>query len=167
MAAGYEVISTSPPKNFEYVQIMGASQVFDYNSATLQDDLVAAFRGKTSAGAVANGGFGGIEGSGPPSVQAAATTVLSCPGKKFVAMTMAPVWGPSAQGVELKFVEQLRGDTELASAVLHGYLADALAQGSFRPLPDPEVVGQGLEAMQGAMDILKKGVSRKKLVVTT
>lgn len=166
VAAGYEVISTSSSKNFEYVKSLGASQVFDYNSATIQEDLVAAFRGKTSAGAVANGGFGGIDGSGPSSVQAAATAVLSCPGKKFVAMTMAPVWGPSVEGVELKFVEQLQSDAELASAVLHGYLPDALAQGSFRPLPDSEVIGQGLEAIQGAMDTLKKGVSRKKLVVT-
>lgn len=166
VAAGYEVISTSSPKNFEYVKKLGASQVFDYNSPTIKEDLVTAFRGKTTAGAVANGGIAILDGSGPRNVEACAAVVQSCPGKKFVAMTMAPTWGPAVEGVELKFVEQLRGDTELASAVFHGYLPNALTEGSFKPLPEPEVVGQGLEAIQGAMDTLKKGVSRKKIVVT-
>lgn len=167
VAAGYEVISTSSPHNFEYVKKLGASQVFDYHSPTITADLVAAFQGKTCAGAVANGGFGALDGSGPTSVETCAAVVASCPGgKQFVAMTMAPVWGPSFEGVEVKFVEELIADVELASAVFHGYLADALEKRSFKPLPEPEIVGQGLEAIQGAMDTLKKGVSRKKIVVT-
>lgn len=166
VAAGYEVISTSSPKNFDYVKKLGASQVFDYHSPTIKEELVAAFQGKTTAGAIANGGFSLLDGSGPPLVETCAAIVSSCPGKKFVAMTMAPTWGPSIEGVELKFVEQLRGDLGLASAVLHGYLPEALNKGSFKALPDPEVVGHGLNAIQGAMDVLKKGVSRKKIVVT-
>ncbi len=34
VAAGYEVITTSSPRNFDYVKKLGASQVFDYNSKT-------------------------------------------------------------------------------------------------------------------------------------
>lgn len=35
VAAGYEVITTSSPKNFGYVKKLGANQVFDYNSKTV------------------------------------------------------------------------------------------------------------------------------------
>lgn len=168
VAAGYDVISTASPHNFAYVKSkLGASQVLDYHSPTITEDLVAAFRGKTCAGAVANGGFGSLDGSGPASVETCAAVVASCPGgKQFVAMTMAPTWGPSFEGVEVKFVEELKDDVELASAVCHGYLADALAEGSFVPLPEPDIVGEGLEAIQGAIDTLRKGVSKKKIVVT-
>lgn len=166
VAAGYEVISTASPHNFAYVKELGASQVFDYNSPSIKDDLVAAFKGKTTAGAVANGGFGGIDGTGPGVVEACVEAIKSCPGKHFVSMTMVPSWGPSFEGVELKFVEPLWTDVDLASGVFHDFLSDALADGVFKPMPEPEVVGHGLEAIQGGMDLLKKGVSRKKLVVT-
>lgn len=168
VAAGYEVISTSSPKKFDYVKRLGACQVFDYNSTTLKEDLVTAFQNKTCAGAIVNGGLGMGDGSGPPMVEACAAVVSSsglAHGNGMVAAAMVPSWNPSFAGVEVKFVEQLRGYTELASAVFHGYLSAALAQGSFVPLPEPEVGGHGLEAVQGAMDILKKGVSRTKIVV--
>jgi NADPH:quinone reductase-like Zn-dependent oxidoreductase len=35
VAAGYEVITTSSPPNFELMKRLGASQVFDYNSKTV------------------------------------------------------------------------------------------------------------------------------------
>jgi NADPH:quinone reductase-like Zn-dependent oxidoreductase len=50
-AAGYEVITTASPRNFEYVKSLGAAQVFDYNSPTVVPDIIAAFQGRTLAGA--------------------------------------------------------------------------------------------------------------------
>jgi NADPH:quinone reductase-like Zn-dependent oxidoreductase len=35
VAAGYEVITTASPKNFDYVKKLGASQVFDYQARPL------------------------------------------------------------------------------------------------------------------------------------
>ena len=34
IAAGYQVVTTASPKNFEYVKKLGASAVYDYNAAT-------------------------------------------------------------------------------------------------------------------------------------
>ncbi|KAJ4389742.1 hypothetical protein N0V93_007214 [Gnomoniopsis smithogilvyi] len=163
VAAGYEVITTASPHNFEYVKLLGASQVFDYNSPTVKEDLLAAFKDKVTAGAVANGAI--LKG-GPFIVETCAEVVKSCPGKKFVAMTMVPSWGPSFEGVQCKFCEPLRGDKDLASAVFHDYLSEALEVGSFRAMPKAEIVGQGLDSAQDALDILKRGVSAKKIVVT-
>ncbi|KAK9341949.1 hypothetical protein V1522DRAFT_442085 [Lipomyces starkeyi] len=50
VAAGYEVITTASPSNFDYVKKLGASQVFDYNGKTIVDDLIHAFKGKKLAG---------------------------------------------------------------------------------------------------------------------
>ncbi|KKY29858.1 putative zinc-binding alcohol dehydrogenase domain-containing protein cipb [Diaporthe ampelina] len=163
VAAGYEVITTASPQRFQYVKGLGASQVFDYESPTVKDDLVAAFKGKKVAGAIANGGV--VFSTFPGIVEACAAVVLSTEGSKFVALTMVPAF-PIPEGVQTKFVEELRPDVELASAVFHDFLAAALADGRYTITPRSEVVGEGLEALQGAMDILREGVSAKKIVVS-
>ncbi|KAJ5595147.1 uncharacterized protein N7459_001355 [Penicillium hispanicum] len=53
VAAGYEVLTTASAKNFDYVKKLGASQVFDYSSSTVVEDLVKALRGKSLAVQVA------------------------------------------------------------------------------------------------------------------
>jgi hypothetical protein len=40
----------------------------------------------------------------------------------------------------------------------------ALAQGEFIPAPEPLIVGKGLEHIQEALDLSKKGVSAKVVV---
>jgi NADPH:quinone reductase-like Zn-dependent oxidoreductase len=39
VAAGYEVITTASPRNYDFVKSLGASAVFDYNSATVIPDV--------------------------------------------------------------------------------------------------------------------------------
>ena len=39
VAAGYEVVTTASPKNFEYVKKLGASEVFDYKDPAVSDKL--------------------------------------------------------------------------------------------------------------------------------
>ncbi len=48
VAAGYEVVTTASPKNYDYVIKLGACQVFDFRSAGAVQDIVAAFQGKRS-----------------------------------------------------------------------------------------------------------------------
>ncbi|KAH6654788.1 chaperonin 10-like protein [Truncatella angustata] len=163
-AAGYEVITTASPANFEYVKKLGASHVFDYNSSTVKDDLVAAVKGKTVAGTIANGGF--ISEQFPAIVEACAAVALSSPENcKLIPLTMVPRF-PLPGGVETKFVDVWQGDKDLASSIFNRYLPGALEDGSFVPAPPPQVVGHGLESVQKAIDLLQKGVSAKKIVVT-
>lgn len=48
---------------------------------------------------------------------------------------------------------------------LFEWIAEALGKGVLRCKPNPEVVGQGLEAVQQAVERMEKGVSATKLVV--
>jgi hypothetical protein len=46
------------------------------------------------------------------------------------------------------------------------FLPKALAAGEYVAAPDPIVVGKGLEFIQPALEMQKKGVSAKKVVVS-
>ncbi|KAF4335578.1 oxidoreductase zinc-binding dehydrogenase family superfamily [Fusarium beomiforme] len=163
-AAGFDVITTSSPKNFDYLKKLGASQTFDYNSPTIKEVLLTAVKGKVVAGAIANGGLDVT--IYPSIVETCAAVALSSPENcKVVPLTMVPRF-PVPEGVETKFVVPLATDKELASWVFNDYISDALASGSFVPAPEVKVVGHGLESLQGALDTLDAGVSAKKIVVT-
>ncbi|CDK28752.1 unnamed protein product [Kuraishia capsulata CBS 1993] len=164
VAAGYEVITTCSPKNYEYVQRLGATAAFDYHSSTISDDLKAAFTGKTCAGALA------IAGADPvgckEAIDACIELVANVPGDKAVALAMRP---PDSlpDGIRIKFIfcSDIK-DNEVGGHIFNTYLPEALSNGSFVPAPKHEVVGSGLEAIEGALEQLKKGVSAKKLVVS-
>ena len=158
-AAGYEVITTASSKNFDYVKKLGASQAFDYNSPTIISDVVTAFNGKSSAGALAIG----ITAPGP------CIEIIDKleGGKKFVALSnQGPEELPA--GVTAKFFLATElGNNEVGPAIFVDYLPKALAEDKYAAAPDPEVVGKGLEAFQEGLDTLKKGgISAKKLVVS-
>jgi hypothetical protein len=55
---------------------------------------------------------------------------------------------------------------EVGPAIFGDYLPKALADGTIVPAPEPEFVGKGLQSIQTGLDILKKGVSTRKLVIT-
>jgi hypothetical protein len=54
---------------------------------------------------------------------------------------------------------------EVGKAIYEDFLPKALEHKKFLPAPEPQVVGKGLERVQEAMDMSKRGVSAK-LVVT-
>ncbi|KAG9505314.1 hypothetical protein J7337_002281 [Fusarium musae] len=163
-AAGFEVITTASPKNFDYLKKLGASQTFDYNSPTIKDDLLAAVKGKAVAGTIANGGLN--VSVYPSIVEACAAVALSSPDNcKLVPLTMVPRF-PVPDSVETKFVIPLATDKDLASWIFNDYISEALANGSFVPAPEAEIVGHGLGGLQSALDTLDAGVSAKKIVVT-
>ncbi|KAL9083506.1 MAG: hypothetical protein Q9165_008487 [Trypethelium subeluteriae] len=183
-AAGYEVISTASPQNHAYLRKLGASQVFDYKNPRVVQDIVEATAGKRYAGAFA---------VGTGSLDSCIDVLSSSKGRKFVAQASADLpqsgfpgtllamvpfgvtmgWNMmrlcfkgKKTGVNKNFVwgSDLMA-LELGSAIYRDFLPDALAEGRFIPAPEPKVVGQGLEHVQEAMTLNKKGVSAKKLVV--
>jgi NADPH:quinone reductase-like Zn-dependent oxidoreductase len=183
VAAGYEVFTTASPKNFDYVKKLGASQVFDYNSKTIVDDLIRALKGKTVAGAYT---------IGHGAADACMDILPQCKGDKFISMATYPlpktppkrfvflsnVWSfvswnianwlkSKTRGVPTKFIfGTTLIDNGVGKAVYADFLPEALAEGSYLAAPDPIVVGKGLEYIQPACDLQKKGVSAKKVVVS-
>ncbi|WP_432824548.1 zinc-binding alcohol dehydrogenase family protein [Dactylosporangium sp. CA-092794] len=187
VAAGYEVVTTASPHNHGYVRGLGAKEVFDYTSATVVDDIVAAFAGRRFAGAIAFG-----QSSGDACVRIAAR----CEGRRFVALgspavSFAPLGEPGhgrfavygiarrlvAAGIGLRRrarrlgvrVKDIYGTTlksnEVSTAVYRDFLPAALAAGSYSAVPAPRVAGTGLEHIQEAMELQRRGVSAAKIVV--
>ena len=156
VAAGYEVITTASPKNFQYVKNLGAAQVFDYNSPSVVSDLADTFTGKTSAGV-----FDAIGGAAwGPVIDFAKKT-----GSKIVATVVAGFPDPP-EGVEVKkvYAPSILSDG-IAKAVFEDFLPKALKSGNYVAAPEPIVAGKGLESIQDGVDLLRKGVSAKKVVV--
>ena len=162
-AAGYRVIATASPHNFDYLRSLGATATVDRRSRTAAADLVAALGGSPLAGTYAIG-----SGSLPPTLAVAARV----PGAKRIAaaqpaiairlallarprhgVTVTPIWGGTLR------------TNEVGPAIFTDFLPAALASGAYRAAPEPEVVGDGLEAIPAALGRLKQGVSAKKLVV--
>ncbi|MCJ1473065.1 hypothetical protein MMC13_001714 [Lambiella insularis] len=182
-AAGYEVISTASPKNFDLVKKLGAVKAFDYNSPTVIADITRILEGRTVAGALS---------IGKGAADACMAILHNCKGNKVLSMATYPVPSPPPESLVLlktaySFVSWsvvnwfkskawgIRKDfifgTSLAfngvgKAVYEDYLPQAFAEGSFVAAPDPHVVGKGLEYIQPALDYQKKGVSAQKVVVS-
>ncbi|GIJ91006.1 hypothetical protein Asppvi_009971 [Aspergillus pseudoviridinutans] len=183
VAAGYEVFTTCSPRNFQLLGRMGASRVFDYNSPTVIRDIVAAMKGKTTAGAVA---------IGVTAANALFDILDKCEeGNKFIAMASYPVpqkpprfFGTPytilyllsslisyaiksrTRGIRYKMVVIEPMLTNGIGKAVWRFLSEALENRSFVPVPEPEVVGNGLDQLQHALEVQKNGVSAKKIVVT-
>jgi hypothetical protein len=54
---------------------------------------------------------------------------------------------------------------DVGNAVWRQYIPEALVAGKFEAKPDPIVIEGGLEKVQEGIDILRKGVSAKKIVI--
>ncbi|KAG0646231.1 dehydrogenase [Hyphodiscus hymeniophilus] len=182
-AAGYEVITTASPKNFELVKHLGATKVFDYRSKTVVADIIRALDQKKVAGALT---------MGRGAAEACRDILKHCHGKKFIAMATYPSlatpptslvllrtilnfisWNIShwvtckARGIGSKFIfGTTLAHNGVGKALYENYFPQALADNLFTPSPEPQVIGHGLKFIQPAMDLQKEGVSAKKVVVT-
>ena len=157
VAAGYEVVTTASPKNFEYVKKLGASEVFDYKDPAVSDHLVSCFKTKTIAGA--------LDCIGSDAWTICMNVVHKSTGTKIVSTTKRG-WPDPPEGVTVKhiFGTTLK-DNEVGKAIYEDFLPKALKAGTFVPAPEPLIAGKGLESVQGAVDLQKKGVSAAKVVV--
>jgi NADPH:quinone reductase-like Zn-dependent oxidoreductase len=156
-AAGYEVVTTSSPKNFAFVKRLGASHVVDYKSPTVVSDLLDITKGKLVAGVF--DAIGGEEAWLP-----ALEFIQRSAGNKILATTINGC--PEVEGVAVRKVlaPSIR-DNNIGKAIYEDFLPKALVAGSFVPAPEPKVVGNGLESVQRAVDIQSKGCSAQKIVV--
>lgn len=188
VAAGYDVITTASPRNFNYVCKLGASHVFDYRSKTVIEDVIKVLKGKKLAGTLA---------IGAGSTDACLDIVHKCEGNKFISMASSPIDFdklPERPGINFRtlpvLLQLLRcnasywfksrsrhirtnfidggsiKDTEVSRIIYEQFLPTALAAGTYIPAPNPYIVGKGLNQIQDGFDIQRKGVSAKKVVLS-
>ena len=188
VAAGYSVVTTASPKNFEFVRSLGAASAFDYKDKDVVRDMIVALKGRSVVGALA---------IGAGSIPACMDVLAHSEGRKFVVNLSSPIsfdaipagrrmtfpvilklvpamlgssvrtWLKSRRcGVAAKFLDaSTMIDNEVGRYIYQEYLGKALTAGSFRPAPPAKVVGTGLRNIQEAMDTQRRGVSASKIVV--
>jgi NADPH:quinone reductase-like Zn-dependent oxidoreductase len=188
VAAGYEVVTTASPHNFDYLKRLGAREAFDYRSRTVISDIISALRGREIVGALAIGA-----GSGAACID----IVGACEGNRFVALAtpaasfdnvpagrgrlrrLAPavarmLTGNLGQALKARRrgvrTRMIWGSDLIANAVgpmiFEAFLPSALAEGRFVAAPGPTVIGGGLAQIPAALERQRQGVSATKLVVT-
>jgi hypothetical protein len=147
------------------------------------NDIIQAFKDKKTAGAMS---------IGQGAAEACLDILNICEGDKFIAMASYPtpptppqtfvlvrtVWyfgfwmitnwfKCKMRGIRFNFIQgNTLVDNGLGKVIYEDFLPRALAEGNYIAAPEPQVVGKGLENIQLAFDVLKKGVSAKKVVVT-
>jgi NADPH:quinone reductase-like Zn-dependent oxidoreductase len=164
VSAGYAVVLTASPKNFDYVKKLGAAHVFDYKSDSVIDDINAAVKGFHLAG-------GYSIGDGSIDLLAAVLSKHQGPSvHKFIALAGGKPGGGSIDpSIQVKFIllgPDAASSDSVVSNIYKSYLPDALANGQFVPAPEALVVGKGLEKIQEAFGVHMQGVSAKKIVVS-
>jgi NADPH:quinone reductase-like Zn-dependent oxidoreductase len=187
VAAGYEVIATASPKNFAYVKALGATEVFDYRGSAVIADIIKAFSGRTCAGAFAighgstTGCLDVLHGCTGDKFIAIATPPVSFNDApvggsriawlvptmtRMIAVTVVQKTKAALRGIRMKFIFGTSlVDNDVGRMIYDTFLPAALADGRYKAAPDPIVVGTGLEQIPVALEVQKKGVSAKKVVV--
>jgi NADPH:quinone reductase-like Zn-dependent oxidoreductase len=188
VAAGYEVVATASPQNFGFVRKMGAAMVFDYHSKTVVDDIVSALSTRVVAGAIAISA-----GAAAPCIDILARSegkrlvALATPQASVdrIAGSRGSLWhflpailgflGTNTlvalkarmRGVATKFIfGSSLMENEVSHLIYEDFLPQALTDGRYVTAPEPILAGHGLERINDAIDLHRKGVSARKVVVS-
>ncbi|KAK0271288.1 hypothetical protein LTR91_003550 [Friedmanniomyces endolithicus] len=156
VASGAKVVATASPHNFEFCKDAGASEVLDYRSGSVVEDVVAAVK-------KVGGEFMGLYDAISLPEESYKHTVPIV--EKLGGGPLAFVLGPPENAPESVKPAHVFGVNDMTSGIWEDYVTAALEKGKLRCLPPPQVVGKGLESVQAGLDANKKGVSAKKVVI--
>ncbi|BCJ55370.1 hypothetical protein Asp14428_68450 [Actinoplanes sp. NBRC 14428] len=163
-AAGYRVVATASPHNFDRLRALGAAEVADYHGRDAAGRVIAAIGDSPLAGVLAIGAgslprclavAAGVPGRRRvASAQPAFVIRLGLLGRRRRGVTVSGIWGGTLKG------------NEVGPGIYADYLPAALAAERFRAVPEAMVVGVGLDRIPVALDRLRRGVCAQKIVVT-
>lgn len=150
------MITTASAHNFDFCRACGAVDVVDYKSGSVVDEVVAAVR-------KAGGDFVGVYDAISAADQSFHATVPIL--EKLGGGVLSVVLGPPEKVPSSVKVASVFGINPLTHPVWEGYITPALEQGKLMAVPEPLVVGKGLESVQKGLQKNKEGVSAKKVVI--
>ncbi|CAD0042387.1 unnamed protein product [Aureobasidium pullulans] len=162
VASGVQVITTASKHNHDYCSKLGAKAVIDYNSSSVADDIVAAIK---NTGAEFAGIYDSI--SLPETFKHCFEVLQKAGGSKNMATVLPPPEDkPSDLNVQGVFAITIANQhKEVGDAVWQKFVPGAIQSGDLKCLPEPLVVGKGLDSVQKGLDKSKAGVSAKKVVI--
>ncbi|KAJ5127791.1 chaperonin 10-like protein [Penicillium atrosanguineum] len=168
VASGVTVLTTASPANHDFVKSLGAQIVFDYRSSDVVQDTVKA---------LASTNFAGVyDAISEDTSFKAISAILDGLNMTVNVASVLPYDKPTERFAP-KYVNEAISATVLAYSIIQEphsaigewiwgkYVPLALANGSFKAKPEPLVVGNGLKDIQKGLDVQKKGVSAKKVVI--
>ncbi|KAJ5973370.1 alcohol dehydrogenase [Penicillium waksmanii] len=156
-ASGLEVITTARSANHALVKQLGATDVFDHKNTDTVDKISNILRPGDLV----------VDCISSEDTQVKCGEILSRTGGGKLAILGFPK-GSVHESVERVFVNGLAPgftNPEVGDAVWRQYIPSALANGKFQAKPDPIIVKGGLSKLQEGIDLLRGGVSAKKVVV--
>ncbi|KAG8165299.1 hypothetical protein KVR01_005574 [Diaporthe batatas] len=163
VAAGYDVIATASPSNYDYVKSLGAELVVDYHNPDIVPILAGLLR---ASGTRLAGAYDAI--GSDATVRASAAVVSALGGGRVASVGVTPedAGGDEVEVVRISAPSLVAGAPEVVRAVWGEYVPAALRAGTLVPRPRELVVGKGLYFVQRGLDANKAGVSAAKVVIT-
>jgi threonine dehydrogenase-like Zn-dependent dehydrogenase len=155
VASGVKVVAVASKHNHEFVKKLGASEALDYNDKNVVEDVVKAI--KTTGGEFA-GIYDAISNEGSTKYTLPIAEKL---GGANIPMVL-PYEGTVPDGVKIGSVFAIN---DVNNYLWKDYVNPALEQGKLKAVPEPLVIGKGLESVQKGLDKNKAGVSAQKVVV--
>lgn len=174
VAAGLEVLTTASSVNQDFVKSLGASHFFDYKDTDVVDKIASLLKpGDLVVDAIsiqdtqakcaqilAGLGGGKLPLMMPPDVTMP-DNVKAVFGKSFISAAHIIL----AHHVIVNSLSPGLTNIEVGDAVWRKHIPEALSAGKYQAKPDPYVITGGLEKVQDGIDMLRKGVSAKKIVI--
>lgn len=187
VAAGYEVVTTCSSHNFDYVLALGARKAFDYNRTGVVQEIVDELATREVSGAFAIGvgstracidimghcigkrfvaiASPTVSFDGLPSGSGRLTKMLPLV-TRMITANATNALAARRNGVRTKMIWGASlFENEVGPMIYQHFMPQALTLGRYRAAPDPVVVGSGLDYIPTALELLKQGVSARKLVV--
>ncbi|KAJ6101933.1 Polyketide synthase enoylreductase [Penicillium sp. IBT 16267x] len=157
-AAGLEVLTTASPRNFESLKKLGADMVFDYTAPDVVSQIVRELDARSDCvGMFQAAGFAASLG---PILEVASLIKSDV----FVVTTMPLQEGVVPEGVRAKML--FGNNQDVILGLWREFLPKALADGTYHAVPESLVMEtRGLKGIQKGYDVLRKGVSARKVVV--
>ena len=163
---GLTVFATASPQNHGWLKQLGAAEVLDYHDVDVVAKLVKAAKARGTSIDLA---FDPISEGATFDQVPATVAAAGVKGKGKVATVL---WWPEGKekpgDVQVDLTVAMRHGTDqekLGRWFFNEWLEKAMKDGTVVPAPRIEIVEGGVEAAQKVFDMLKKGVSGKKLVV--
>ena len=187
VAAGLRVFATASKANCDYVKGLGASKAFDHREPNVVDQITSELgKGDFIVDCIGSpqtqqacGKILGAVGGG--TLHLVLPPQATFPDNVTVNIGMIAPYGwysrranenpLTVNGLAPGFAEEeLNGPwgvglDRVGKAVWRDYMPTALESGKFQAKPDPHVIKGGLTKVQDGIDMLRKGVSAKKIVI--
>ncbi|RAR00653.1 GroES-like protein [Stemphylium lycopersici] len=156
--AGVKVVTVASKHNLDSVKSLGATAAFDYKDPKCIDDIIAALEGTEFAGV--------CDTIGTPDAIAAWAPVYEKLGGRYGSVLPGGEALPKGiQGDSIFAVSVALADKYIGDVVWAQWVPEALEKGTLKAVPEPLVVGKGLDAVAKGYEVQKKGVSFRKVVV--